>query len=233
MTTLRKTFSSLLLCAALIAPVRILHAQDESGRDSTPAAQSPATNQKEADTDEEYKHSAAVAAFGKVLGLNTTQAATVFEVGNFVVLAGLIGFFLVKTLPRTFRDRTSAIQKHLVDARVATEEASARLNSVEARLAKLDGEIAAMKAQAEKDAATEEHGIKASVEDERKKILAAAEQEIAAATTQARRQLQIFAAELAIDQAARKLVVSAETDRLIVQGFAKRLTADVTKGGHN
>ena len=41
------------------------------------------------------------------------------------------------------------------------------------------------------------------------------------------------AAELAIDQAARKLIVTAETDRLLVQNFARRLTGDDTKGGQN
>ena len=75
--------------------------------------------------------------------------------------------------------------------------------------------------------------IKASVEDEKKKILAAAEQEIAAATMQAQKQLQQYAAELAIEQAARKLVVSAETDRLLVQSFAQRLTGDESKKGQN
>jgi F-type H+-transporting ATPase subunit b len=45
--------------------------------------------------------------------------------------------------------------------------------------------------------------------------------------------LQQYAAEMAIEQAARKLVVSAETDRLLVQGFASRLTGDDFKKGQN
>jgi F-type H+-transporting ATPase subunit b len=90
-----------------------------------------------------------------------------------------------------------------------------------------------MRAQAEKDSALDEQRIKASVEDEKQKILAAAEQEITTATVHARKQLQQYAAELAIEQAARKLVVTAETDRLLVQGFARRLGADESKGGEN
>jgi F-type H+-transporting ATPase subunit b len=131
------------------------------------------------------------------------------------------------------RNRTAAIQKSLADARTATEEARARLSGVEERLAKLDGEITAMRAHAEQDSATEEQRIKASVEEEKKKILASAEQEIAAATMHAQKQLQQHAAELAIEQAARKLVVSAETDRLLVQGFAQRLAGDESKKGQN
>ncbi len=71
------------------------------------------------------------------------------------------------------------------------------------------------------------------MEDEKKKILAAAEQEISSATVQAQRQIQQYAAELAIEQAAKKLVVSAETDRLLVQGFARRLAGDDSKEGQN
>jgi F-type H+-transporting ATPase subunit b len=205
----------------------------DAGRHSTPESQSPEKNKQEADENDEYLHSPTVRALGAKLGLNAEQAATAFTVANFVVLAALVGWFLIKTLPKAFRNRNTAIQKHLVDARTATEEASARLNSVEDRLSKLDGEIAAMRAQSEKDSALDEQRIKAGVEDEKQKILAAAEQEIAAATTLARRQIQQYAAGLAIDQAARKLVVTAETDRLLVQNFSRQLTGDDAKEGHN
>ena len=229
-----------LMAALLFAPISpISHARAQettpagSGRLSTPEAQSPEKNKQEVDEDDAYLHSPAVRKLGAMIGLNAEQAATAFTVANFVVLAVLVGWFLLKTLPKTFRDRTSAIQKDLVDARTATEEASARLNSVEDRLSKLDEQIAAMRAQAEKDSALDEQRIKASVEEDKRKVLAAAEQEIVAATAMAQRQLQQYAAELAIDQAARKLVVTAETDRLLVQDFARRLMVDDSKEGHN
>jgi F-type H+-transporting ATPase subunit b len=229
-----------LMAALLFAPISpISHARAQEttpaggGRLSTPEAQSPEKNKQEVDEDDAYLHSPAVRKLGAMIGLNAEQAATAFTVANFVVLAVLVGWFLLKTLPKTFRDRTSAIQKDLVDARTATEEASARLNSVEDRLSKLDEQIAAMRAQAEKDSALDEQRIKASVEEDKRKVLAAAEQEIVAATAMAQRQLQQYAAELAIDQAARKLVVTAETDRLLVQDFARRLMVDDSKEGHN
>jgi F-type H+-transporting ATPase subunit b len=209
-----------------------VHAQ-ASGIATTPEAESPAKNQQEKDENDAYLHSPMVAKLGHMVGLNTEQAATAFQVGNFVLLAGLVLWGLGKILPKFIRDRNASIQKHLVDARTATEEAKSRLSSVEDRLSKLDGEIAAMRAHAEQDAAKEEQRIKASVEDEKKKILAAAEQEITAATLHAQKLLQQHAAELAIEQAARKLVVSAETDRLLVQSFAQRLTGDESKKGQN
>ncbi len=231
----------LLLAGLWLAPVPAAHAQADaaparaaqSGQSSTPEANSPEKNKEESDENDAYRHSAIVKALGAKLGMSTEQAATVFEVTNFAVLAVLIGLFLAKSLPKTFRSRTSAIQKHLVDARMATEEAAARMNSVEDRLSKLDDQIAGMRVQAEKDWIAEEQRVRASVEEEKQKILAAAEQEIATATMQARRQIQQFAADLAIDQAAKKLVVSAETDRLLVQSFARRLTGDDEKEGQN
>ncbi|MEG9436552.1 ATP synthase F0 subunit B [Edaphobacter sp. HDX4] len=191
------------------------------------------TQKQEEHSDEEvFRHSAAVKSLGAKFGLDAEQAATAFSVVNFAVLALFVGWFLLKALPKTFRNRNAALEKHLVEARAASAEATSRLGSVEARLSKLDEQIATMRAQAEKDAQIEEQRMKASVEEEKQKILAAAEQDIAAASAQARRQIQQYAADLAIDQAAKKLVVSAETDRVLVQEFARRLGAD-TEGGRN
>ena len=240
--SIKRLLPVLLVAAVLFAPVPLVKAQApanqpansvDSGSQSTPEAQSQDKSKQEENENEAYRHSATVRMLGARLGLNAEQAATAFSLINFVLLVIGVGWVLLKTLPKLFRDRNTLIQKHLVDARTATEEASARLSGVEARLAKLDGQIAAMRTQAEKDAAADEQRIKAAVEEEKRKILDAAEQEIASATVQARRQIQQYAADLAIDQAAKKLVVTAETDRLLVQSFARRLTGGDAKEGHN
>ena len=88
-----------------------------------------------------------------------------------------------------------------------------------------------MRQQAEADSVREDRRLKDSLEQETAKILAAAEAEIQSATATARRDLQRHAAELAIDQAARRLVITAETDRLLLEGFAQRLVGD--KGDQN
>jgi F-type H+-transporting ATPase subunit b len=187
----------------------------------------------EQDETDTYRKSPRVVEWGAKLGLNPDQSSLAFTLFNFLLLAAAFVWVAAKMLPKFFRDRSAGIQKHLVDARTATEEARARLSGVEARLAKLDDEIAAMRAHAEQDSAREEQRIKASVEDEKRKILTEAEHEITVATMHAQKLLQQHAAELAIEQAARKLVVSAETDRLLVQGFAQRLSGDESKKGQN
>lgn len=237
----RKLIFALLVGGLLLAPAVRLRAQDVAPASVAHDAQSPSSAQSsggsrrelEEDETKEYRQSDSVKKVGALLGLSPENSAMAFEVFNFVVMALLLGWVIAKNLPKTFRNRSSAIQKDLVDARIATEEAGLRLSGVEARLAKLDDQIADLRAQAEKDSTLDEQRIKASVEEEKQKIIAAAEQEIASATTQARRDIQRYAAELAIEQAARKLVVTAETDRLLVQGFARRLTGDDSKGDQN
>lgn len=222
----------LLLLAFLPAFAQKTSAAD-GGRSATPTANSREANDGEVDETAEYKQSALVKKFGAMLGMRPAAAATLFEVTNFAILAIAILWALGKALPKTFRDRTSGIQKNLVEARAATEEATVRLNSVEERLAKLDGQIAEMRRQAEHDTAADEIRIKASIEEDTKKILAAADQEIATATQQAQRQLQKYAAELAIQQATSRLTVSTEVDRQIVKGFVERLGKTDQKVGDN
>ena len=183
----------LLLLAPVAAPLRAQTTAQAPQTTSNPA------NGKQtvlSETDQ-YRMSAPVVKLGALLGMKPETAANVFTLFNIFVLFAGIGYGLLKVLPKAFRNRTTAIQKHLVDARTATEEATARLSSVEARLSKLDEQIAAMRQQAEA--------------------------EIQTATTTARRAIQKYAAELAIEQAARKLVVTAEADRLLVESFANKL----------
>jgi F-type H+-transporting ATPase subunit b len=172
---------------------------------------------------DEYRLSPTVVKLGSLLGMKPETAANTFTIFNILILVGAVGYGLQKMLPKAFRKRSTAIEKHLVDARTATEEATSRLGSVEERLSKLDEQIAAMRQQAEADSVRDEQRIKASVEEEKLKIIAAAEAEIQSATTLARRQIQKYAAELAIEQATRQLAVTAETDRLLVENFAHKL----------
>ena len=233
---MRKSLAAVALGLTLLGSARMtLRAQEtgNSGRQSTPAAQSPDADKGVVDENDKYRKSPMVTKLGGMMGMNANMAAITFEVLNFAVLAILVVWFLAKALPKAFKERTSVIQKHLVDARVATEQASARMSGIEERLSHIDTQISGLRAQSEKDSAADEVRIKAQVEEEKTKILASADQEIAAATLHAQRQLQQYAAELAIEQAAKKLVISAETDRLLVKDFARRLGSDDLKGGQN
>jgi F-type H+-transporting ATPase subunit b len=136
-------------------------------------------------------------------------------------------------LPGMMRARREAIQKQLVEARAATEQANARLAAVEQRFARLDREIAAIRAHAEQDGAAEESRIKALMEAERQRIIASAEQEIAAAASAARRELKRFAGALAIDRAVKRISLDESGDRALMRQFVQDLGEEARLGGRN
>ncbi len=157
----------------------------------------------------------------------------IFEDLNSAIMWIGIIWFLVKVLPKAFRQRSETIQKELVEAHSATEEARERLSAVEARLAKLDSEIEAIRKQAEHDSVEDEKRIKASLEEERKRIIESAEQEIAAFGSAAQRDLKHLAADLAVERALQRIHLGADADRILVQNFAADLDSTQTKGGKN
>ena len=206
-------------------------APTDAGRSAAPVGAVPEKKQEVRDENDQYMHSTTVVKLGSMLGMGPEAAATAFTVFNFIILAAGIGVAVVKIVPKAMRDRSTRIQRQLVEARTATEEANTRLSAVEGRLSRLDGQIANMRAEAEAAAEREAQRQQKNVEEEKSKILAAAEAEIGAATALARREIQQHAAELAIEHAARKLTISAETDRALIGNFARQLSGE--KGGRN
>ncbi len=173
--------------------------------------------------DDIYRHSGSVKFLARWLHLDKESAARLFEYLNFAVLAGAILYALSKYLPKTFRANRESIQQRLLDARTATEQAHQRLAAIEQRLGHLDQEIAAISKQAEKDSVEDEARIKASIEEERRRIVDAASKDIAAAASAAQRDLKRFAAGLAVDRAAQRIVLTEDDDRGLLQEFAQSL----------
>jgi F-type H+-transporting ATPase subunit b len=202
--------------------------REHSGkRDSLPAQLAKESREAagEDDTDA-FKHSASVQLVAKWTGLSLEHAYWLCIVLNFAVVAGLIGWLLQKNLPGVFRNRTAAIQQALEEARKAGADASRRLAEIEARLSRLDLEIGQMQAAAEKDAAAEELRIKAAAAEDARKVVEAAEFEIAAAAKAARRELTAFAADLAVSLAEKQIRVDTLTDQALVRDFAAQLSTE-------
>jgi F-type H+-transporting ATPase subunit b len=146
-------------------------------------------------------------------------AATVFEFLNFAVIVFGIGIPLVKFLPKILRGRGEKVRSDIESARKVTEDANVRLSAIEAKLAGLDGEIRTIRAQVEAESRQDLERIQAAIVEESARIVSAAEQEIGASAAQARRSLRHFAADLAIDQATKQLVLTPETDRALIAEF--------------
>jgi len=186
---------------------------------STEAAKPAAENSDEAQANVFRLEGPIVKWTAKTLNTSPEKAATLFEFINFGVIVLLIGVPLVKVLPKLLRGRGEKVRVDLEAARKATAEANARLGAIEAKLSGLDGEIAQIRAQVETESLQDEKRIKSTIEEETARIVAAAEQEISSSAAQARRSLRHFAADLAIDQAASKLVLTEEADRALIAEF--------------
>ncbi len=125
-----------------------------------------------------------------------------------------------------FRDRTQAIQKGIREAQAASAEAKQRLGDIEARLAKLDSEVAEIRSSAEREAAAEEQRILQAAEEDKRKVLEGVETEISAIARNARRELKTYAATLAVDLASRKIKVDESTDQVLLREFVGQLGKD-------
>jgi F-type H+-transporting ATPase subunit b len=180
---------------------------------------------EEKDEMEEFKHSASVQFIHRITGLSVQDSYWASIILNFVVVAGLIVWAGKKYLPGIFQNRTAVIQKAMQEAQTASAQARQKLAEIEARLQKLDVEIGMMRDATEKEAAAEEARIKAAAEEDARKIVASAEQEIAAAAKAARRHLTAHAAELAVGLAQKQIHVDAATDQSLVRNFAGQLAS--------
>ena len=172
-----------------------------------------------------FKRSPSVIFLARITGMSLRHAYWLAVLLNFVVIAAVLFWAGRKYMPGAFRARTAAIQQAMEEARKASEDANRRLTDVEARLAKLGGEIEAMKAAGEADLAAEEARIKAAAEEDARKIVASAEQEIVAAAKAARRDLTTYAADLAVSLAKKQIHVDPATDSSLVRNFSDRLAS--------
>jgi F-type H+-transporting ATPase subunit b len=212
------------VCVMLSVP---LCAQNSGVAGPGPSAtqNSEGPNQDSADDETaQFKHSAAVRLLSRITGLSEDGAYWLAVVLNFAIVVGLIAWFWTKNVPALFRNRTASIQKSIEEARRASEDANRRLADIESRLGRLDEEISRMRALSEQETVAEEARIRAAAEEDAKRIVQSAEQEIAAAAKAARRDLTAYAADLAVSLAAQQIRVDTPADQALVRRFARQLS---------
>jgi len=211
-------------------------AETSSAKSSTELAkqskEAAGEQQQEGQEDEtaQFKRSDAVRWIAQKTGMTVQQAYITGVVFNFAVFALVIIYFSVKGLPKMFRARTVSIQQSMLEARKSSEEARRRLSEIENRLSHLDSEIAQLRASAEREAAVEEERIRAAALEDSKRIVESAEQEIAAATKAARRELTKYASGLAVSLAQKQIRVDAGADERLVGDFLRQLNNGNGKG---
>jgi F-type H+-transporting ATPase subunit b len=144
---------SLLLVALMFITTVVFGQEHAAPARTEPVAEKAATEEAAAaDPHAQFMESPSVKWIARTLGVETKTASKIALGLNFVILAGLFYFATRKAIPQMFRDRTTAIQKGMEEARKASAESAARLSEIESRLSRLDQDIATMRAQAESGA---------------------------------------------------------------------------------
>jgi F-type H+-transporting ATPase subunit b len=120
---------------------------------------------------------------------------------NFVILAGAIVWVVRKFGRPFFRSNAERIGSAITKAAAIKAQAEMKLREAEAKLARLDEEVAELKIEAQREAAAEAERLRALARTDAEKVARAAQEEIAAAERAARLELKAIAAKLAVDGA--------------------------------
>lgn len=124
----------------------------------------------------------------------------VFRWINFAIVAVLIVYAFRKAAP-IFRGRADEISQKIAEGTRAREAAERQRREVQARLAGIATEVAALRAEAKRSAEAEGERLRELARTEAETIERAAQAEIAAAERAARLELKSFAARVALERA--------------------------------
>ncbi len=144
---------------------------------------------------------------------------------NFLLLAGLLGYFIGKNAGPFFAARSAGIRHDMDESLRQREQAEAKAADVDRRLANLEEDIAALRGHSESEAHAETDRMAQHTVAEIGKIQAHAEREIASAGKAARMALKRYSAELAMGLAEQKVRarMTPDTEDGLVQGFVRNL----------
>jgi len=151
---------------------------------------------------------------------------------NFVLLAGILGWAVKKNAGPFFAARTRQIRKAMLEADDLRQQAEIRAADVDRRLANLDAEIAALRAESAREAESEAGRLSQLTAAEIAKIGVHAEQEIASAAKAASLALKRYSAEAAIRLAQDKIQarMTPQIQDALLRDFVRRLEAPGSPG---
>ena len=117
---------------------------------------------------------------------------------NLIIFVALFIYILRRPVSEAMRARREGIRRDLMRAHEERNAALAKLEEVEARLAKLNEEVASVREQTAREAAEERERIRRSTENEARKLREQAQREIESTGKAARQELREFAAEQSV-----------------------------------
>jgi F-type H+-transporting ATPase subunit b len=126
----------------------------------------------------------------------------IFRWLNFLIVFGGIAFLIAKYGGAFFRGNAKEIAASIVEATAAKTEADRELHVVEAKISRLNQDVAEMREEARRNWAAESERLKTSGVAEIEKINLAARAELAASERAAQQQVREIAASMAVERAA-------------------------------
>ena len=149
------------------------------------------------------------------------------KIFNFAILAAGIGYLFVKVLNPALRGQQREIADGLNQAQRRAEQAAAQARAIEARLAGLDSEVAALREKAAAELQAETARVEKETAAQLAKIEQNTRQEIESAVKFARQDLKAYSAALAIDLARKRIEASLDgaAQGRLVHGFTSGLNA--------
>jgi F-type H+-transporting ATPase subunit b len=168
----------------------------------------------------------AIPAFAQESGGGTEKPSLLlWQVLNFFILAGLIGWLIAKHGGPLLASRAKTISEGLAAGTRAKAEADARAAEVQKKLGNLEQEISALRTTAQEERARETDRILREAQAEIVRIQYQANVEIESAGKQARLDVQRAAAALAIQLAEKKVLarMSPDVQSSLLQSFLNDL----------
>jgi F-type H+-transporting ATPase subunit b len=141
-----------------------------------------------------------------------TLLQSIAKVVNFVILGGVLVYFLKTPISTYLASRETHIRQDLVMASDMRATASAQLAEIDRKLKALPAELEALKVQGAEDVKAEQTRIAQAAAAERERLIAQTRREIDSRLRTARRQLTEHAAELAVQIAEERIKRSITTD---------------------
>ena len=154
-----------------------------------------------------------------------SPAGWIFRWLNFAIVFGAIAYLAWKKGGPYFRAQAEEISQKIAEGARAREAAERQRQEVQAKLANIDSEIGAMRADSKRDAEAEAMRLRILAREEAQKIERAAQAEIAAAERAARMELKALGARMAVERAEALLrkELTPKSEAALFQTFVQEL----------
>jgi F-type H+-transporting ATPase subunit b len=149
---------------------------------------------------------------------------------NFAILAGALGYLIVKKGGPWFAARSLDIRKGIAEAEEIRRDAEGRAAEVDRKLANLQTDIESLRANAHREQSAEAERIRQQISADVARIQAHAAREIDSAGKSARLDLKRYAAQLAVDLAEQKIrrQMTPDMQAALIERFAADLDRSAT-----